>query len=165
MAVSETVMNALSGALKLEQDGHEFYVQAAARVQDETVKNTLLSLAEDEKIHEAMIARQMQALREEGGFVVVPGVTAGSIDLSQRLFPPEPAAVEGKVANMANELEALLMALDVESSSYDYYRQASLVTEDVEGQNMYRWLAGAELTHFNLLMSNYEAINQRITWS
>ena len=69
MAVSELAMNALSGALQLEQDGHAFYVKAAARVQDETVKQTMLSLAEDEKIHEAMIARQMQALREEAGFL------------------------------------------------------------------------------------------------
>ncbi|MFO7696594.1 MAG: ferritin family protein [Anaerolineae bacterium] len=165
MAVSELAMNALSGALKLEQDGYGFYVKAAERVQDETVKQTMLSLAEDEKIHEAMIARQMQALREEGGFVVVPGVTATATDLSQRLFPPDPAAIKGKVGDLSGELEAIQMALEVESSSYDYYRQTSLVTEDVEGQAMYRWLASAELTHFNILMSNYEAINQRITWA
>jgi rubrerythrin len=161
--VNEAAMGALSQALKLEQDGYAFYRQAAERVHDETCKRTMLSLAEEEKIHEAMIARQMQAQREEGGFVAVPGVVLGDVDLSARLFPP--AALEKAVGQMATELEALQMALEVESSSYEYYRQTSLATEDVEGQRMYRWLAGAELTHFNILMTNYEAINQRTTWS
>ena len=112
-----------------------------------------------------MIARQLQALETEGGFVVIPGISAGEVDLSAQLFPPDPAVVEGKVADMASELDAILMALEVESASYDHYRKACTATEDVEGQNMFRWLAGAELTHFNILMSNYEAINQRATWA
>lgn len=165
MAVSEASVSALSEALKLEQDGHAFYVQAADKVKDETCKEMLLSLAEDEKVHEAMIARQLQALETEGGFVVIPGISAGDVDLSAQLFPPDPAVVEGKVADMASELDAILMALEVESASYDHYRKACTATEDVEGQNMFRWLAGAELTHFNILMSNYEAINQRATWA
>jgi rubrerythrin len=161
--VNEAAMGALSQALKLEQDGYAFYRQAAERVHDETCKRTMLSLAEEEKIHEAMIARQMQAQREEGGFVAVPGVVLGDVDLSARLFPP--AALEKTVGQMATELEALQMALEVESTSYEYYRQTSLTTEDAEGQRMFRWLAGAELTHFNILMANYEAINQRTSWS
>lgn len=165
MAVSEESVGALSEALKLEQDGYAFYIKAAGKVKDETCKETLLSLAEDEKVHEAMIARQLQALESEGGFVVIPGVAAGEIDLSAQLFPPDPVAIEGKVADMASELDAILMALEVESTSYDHYRKACMATEDVEGQNMFRWLAGAELTHFNILMSNYEAINQRATWA
>ena len=165
MAVSEASIGALSEALKLEQDGYAFYVKAAEKVKDETCQEMFLSLAEDEKVHEAMIARQLQAIESEGGFVVIPGVTASDTDLSARLFPPDAVAIEGKVADMASELEAIQMALEVEIASYDHYRKACAETEDVEGQNMFRWLAGAELTHFNILMSNYEAINQRATWA
>ncbi len=165
MAVNEIAMDALSKALKLEQDGHAFYRQAAERVNDATCKQTFASLAEEEQVHEAMIARQMQALREEGGFVEIPGLAAGEFDLSRRLFPPTSTEVESRVSNMSTELEALQMALGVEVTSYDFYRQAAQRTEDAEGAAMYRWLAGAELTHFNLLMSNYEAINQHASWT
>jgi len=165
MAADGKAMDALSQALKLEQDGYAFYHRALERVQDATCREMLISLADDEKVHEAMIARQMQALREEGGFVVVPGAVPGDADLSARLFPPDPARASKKVGSLSTELEVIQMALEIEVDSYDYYRQASEASDDPEGRLVFRWLAEAEQTHFNLLMSNYEAINQRATWA
>jgi rubrerythrin len=164
MARDDQVLAALGRALKLEQDGYAFYTQAAARVQDPTCKQTMLSLADDEKIHEAMIVRQLEAMSEEGDFVVLPNVEPVHADLAAAILPPDPAQVEQRVSEHADELDALLLAMEVEVRSYDLYRQGAAETASPAGREMYQWLAAAEMTHFNLLMSNYEALNTPSSW-
>lgn len=164
MARDDQVLAALGRALKLEQDGYAFYTQAAERVQDATCKQTMRSLAEDEKIHEAMIVRQLEAMSEEGDFVVLPNVEPVHADLSEAILPPDPGQVAERVAENADELDAVLMAIEIEVRSYDLYRQAAQETESETGREMYQWLAAAEMTHFNLLMSNYEALNMPSAW-
>ncbi len=164
MARDDQVLAALGRALKLEQDGYAFYTQAAERVKDTTCKKTMLSLADDEKIHEAMIVRQLEAMSEEGDFVVLPNIEPVHADLAAAILPPDPAKVAERVGEHSDELDALLVAIEIEVRSYDLYRQAALETESPTGREMYQWLAAAEMTHFNLLMSNYEALNTPSRW-
>ena len=51
-----------------------------------------------------------------------------------------------------------MLALENEIKSYDLYRNAADETDDAAGKQMYTWLASAERSHFNMLMSNYEAL-------
>jgi rubrerythrin len=164
MARDDQVLAALGRALKLEQDGYAFYTQAAERVRDATCKQTMRSLAEDEKVHEAMIVRQLEAMSEEGDFVVLPNIEPVDADLSEAILPPDPDRVAKRVGENPDELEALLMAIEIEVRSYDLYRQAAQDTESEAGREMYEWLAAAEMAHFNLLMSNYEALNTPSSW-
>ncbi len=164
MTRDDQALAALGRALKLEQDGYAFYIQAAARVQDPTCKRTMLSLAEDEKLHEAMIARQLEAMSEEGDFVGLPNIEPVHADLSQAILPPSAEQVAQRVNEHGSELDALLLAMEIEVRSYDLYRRAALETESPAGREMYQWLAAAEMTHFNLLMTNYEALNAPSTW-
>lgn len=163
--MSNSALTALKRALQLEQEGYAFYMQAAERVQDATCKKTMRSLADDEKIHEAMIVRQLEALQQEGGFVQIPTVEPVDVDLSRRLFPPDAEQVKQRVGENMVELDALLMAMEIEVRSYDLYRQAAREAQDPTAREMYEWLASAEMTHFNLLMSNYEAINSAAGWA
>ncbi len=160
----DQVLRALGRALKLEQDGYSFYTQAAERVQDSDCKQTLLSLADDEKMHEAMIVRQLEAMSEDGDYVYLPHVKPVDIDLAADIVPPDPSQVEERVSENADELEALQTGMEIEMRSYDLYRQAALETESEAGTQMYEWLAAAEMMHFDLLMSNYEALNMRSKW-
>ena len=55
------------------------------------------------------------------------------------------------------------MALENEIKSYDLYVKAAQETVEAAGKQMYQWLASAERTHFNLLMSNYDAMSEKGT--
>ena len=160
----DQVLRALGRALRLEQDGYTFYTQAAERVRDSESKQTLLSLAEDEKMHEAMIVRQLEAMSEDGDYVYLPHVEPVDIDLAADILPPDPEQVEERVSEYTDELQALAAAMEIEVRSYDLYRQAALETESEAGKQMYEWLAADEMMHFDLLMSNYEALNTRAKW-
>lgn len=153
-----TALTALSQALKLEKEGRAFYLQAAEETLDEKGKRTFLSLAADEERHAEMVQRQLHEIEGGGDYVPLPDLEVPAIDLDARLFPPERRQVEARIGRNPNELEALHVALENEIRSYDLYRAAAQQTTSEAGQQMYRWLAGAEMTHFELLMSNYESL-------
>ena len=153
-----TTLTALSQALKLEKEGRAFYLQAAEETLDEKGKRMFLSLAADEERHTEMVQRQLHEIEGGGSYVLLPNLDAPDIDLDAKLFPPQRAQVEARIGRNPNELEALHVALENEIRSYDLYRAAAKETGSEAGQQMYRWLAGAEMTHFNLLMSNYQSL-------
>lgn len=155
---NDAALTALSQALKLEKEGRAFYLQAAEETLDEKGKATFLSLAADEERHAEMVQRQIHEIEGGGTYVRLPDLDAPDIDLDAKLFPPERGQVEARIGRNPNELEALHVALDNEMRSYDLYRAAAKETESEAGRQMYRWLANAEMTHFNLLMSNYESL-------
>ena len=157
-------LQALSQAARLEEEGLAFYREAARRIADERAERTLLSLADDERRHLEMVRRQLHALEGEGRYVLLPDLTVPPIDLEQRIFPPEREAADARLGEDPGELDILHVALENEIRSYDLYRRAAREAGDAAGERMYRFLAGAELTHFNLLMANYESITQAAGW-
>ena len=153
-----TALRALNQALKLEQEGRAFYLKAAEETLDSKGKAMFLSLATDEERHAEMVQRQLREIEGGGTYVLMSGLDAPDIDLDAKLFPPERQQVEARIGRNPNELDALHVALENEIRSYDLYRAAAKETESEAGRRMYRWLAGAEMTHFDLLMSNYESL-------
>jgi len=164
MATNTAAMKALSQALKLEQEGREFYLRAAEETLDEKGQALFRSLADDERMHAEMIQRQIHSVEGGGAYVLLPDLTVPAIDLDAKLFPPEQGKLEAKVGSNPGEIDALHVALDNEIKSYDLYRAAAKETADAAGKQMYQWLASAEITHFNLLMANYEALVSGSGW-
>jgi rubrerythrin len=154
----------LSQALKLEREGEQFYLQAAELTLDEKGRAMFLSLADDEVKHAEMVTRQLHALEGGGSYVLLPDLDVQGIDVDQRLFPPDRKSVEARLGLDPNMMDALHLALEREIQSRDLYAQAARQTDDPAGKQMYLWLVGAETTHFNLLMSNYEALSERGGW-
>jgi rubrerythrin len=156
-------LQVLSQALKLENDGLAFYLQAAAETIDPKGKTLFASLADDERKHQSMIRRQLAAIEGEGEYVLLPDLSVQPIDLTQPIFPPGKAALDERIGASPNEIEVLNIALDNEIRSYDLYRNEAQKTSGA-GKKMYQWLATAEMGHFNLLMTNWEAINSGGGW-
>ena len=158
MADKDKALQALSQALKLEQDGRTFYLKAAKETLDPTGKKMFQSLADDERMHAEMIQRQLHSVEGDGVYVLLPDLEAPDIDLGNKLFPPDKAKIEAKVGDNPSDVDAIFIALENETKSYNLYAKAAQETADEAAQAMYTWLAGAERTHFDLLMSNYEAM-------
>lgn len=164
MTEKDKALTALGQALKLEREGRAFYLKAAEEVQDARCRKTFLSLADDERMHEEMILRQLHTMEGSGRYVLLPDLDAPPIDLNAQIFPPDLGKAAPQVRASRSELDALHLALENEIRSYDLYRRAALETAEEAGKRMYTWLAGAEMTHFNLLMANYEAIARESGW-
>ena len=164
MAEKTKSLQVLSQALKLEQEGRAFYLQAAELTLDEQGRAMFLSLADDEVKHAEMITRQLHALEGDGKYVLLPDLGVEAIDADAKLFPPEKKQIEASLGVDPSVIDALHLALEREVQSRDLYAQAAKDATDAAGKQMYLWLVGAETTHFNLLMANYEALSERGGW-
>jgi len=137
MTETDGALKALAQALKLEEEGLQFYLRAADEVVDERCEETLRSLADDERKHIDMIQRQVEALEDQGRYVRIPDIEVESIDLNKRIFPPTREAVLERVDVDSNLLHVLHVAPDNEMRSYDLYRQAARETDDEAAAEMY----------------------------
>lgn len=152
-------LEALKQALALEEKGREFYNQAAERTVDPKGKKMFRSLADDEVMHANAIQRQLDALAQGEGWVA-PDFGEAEVDLETPLFPEGKVELDKAVQPDASDLDALLFALQIENASFTLYAQQAKNAQDPSARRLYENLAGAERTHFNLLMLNYEHLNQ-----
>ena len=156
----KAAVQALKQALALEKDGHAFYLRAAERTVDRKGQEMFQSLAEDEVVHVHVIQRQMDALSEGQGWSLPEDMGEVNVDLETPLFPQGKVNLERAVRPDASDLDALLFALGIENDSFDMYRKQAQAATNADARQLYEYLANAERTHFNLLMLNYESLNE-----
>lgn len=157
---AKSSLEALQQALALEHQGQTFYIQAAGRTVDPKGKDMFRSLADDEVMHANMIQRQIDALAQGEGWILIEAGEV-EVDLESPLFPQGKVELEKAVRPDASDLDALLFALQIENDSFVLYAGQAKQAQDPNARRLYEYLADAERTHFNLIMLNYEHLNQR----
>ena len=161
---TKAALTVLQQALELEQRGYEFYVLAAARTVDSTGKAMLLSLADDEVLHQKAIQRQIDSLGQGGGWALPEDLPTVDADLSSPLFPAGKVELQKAIQPDASDLDALLFALKIENDSFALYAEQAKQATDPNAKRLYMYLVDAERAHFNMLMNNYESLNSNAGW-
>jgi rubrerythrin len=152
------LLEALVQGMKLERDGYEFYTRMADRFEDADTKAMFSQLAADEVDHLNFIKRQYDALGEGKGWSAIPEMElVDAVDAVSVVFPPDKVALEELSAEPSEE-DALLFALAVEDKSFKLYYNSTGIAKDKEAKNLFMQLAGAEQTHFEVLMQRYDAL-------
>ena len=163
-ADTSAALNALQQALELEKTGYQFYERAAQRTVDPKGGEMFRSLAGDEVLHQQVIERQIKALNAGQGWVLPEGAGEVQADLVTPLFPEGKLELEKAIQPDASDLDALLFALKIENDSFNLYAGQAQVAQDPNARSLYKYLADAERTHFDLLMLNYESLNSHAGW-
>jgi rubrerythrin len=157
-------LKALKQALELEQQGYQFYEQAAERTADPKGSAMFRSLAGDEVMHRQVIARQIEALDAGQGWILPEDASEVQADLVTPLFPEGELELEKAIQPDASDLDALLFALKIENDSFNLYAEQAQAAQDPNARSLYEYLVDAERTHFDLLMLNYESLNSKAGW-
>lgn len=152
-----SLVDVLAEALKLEQDGREFYQMAAGQVADEAGKAMFEQLAADEADHYAYIKRQYEALQAGRGWSTIPEMQlVDSIEAVSLVFPSGERAMDVLPASPTEE-DALLFGLTIEDKSVKLYHTSANQAQDPEARKLFLQLVGAERRHFEILMQRYES--------
>jgi rubrerythrin len=161
----KTAMNVLEEAKCLEQQGQAFYTQVAKKIKNPKAKKLFRSLAKDEAMHERLIQREVLNLIKKGYWVELLETQGPACELAPSIFPQGREGLQKAVKANPDDVDALMTALDMENKSYDLYRSEAEAAKDPAARQMYEFLAGQERNHFDLLMSNYEAMVQLGDWA
>ena len=140
----------LNQAIHFEEDSCQFYTKAMPMVKRPHIKDVLQELANQEVKHK----QRLQSLLE--------GNTEAIIALPSQAKIEDLKLAEYLVAKPLDEQasfqDVLIVAMQREKSSHDFYATMAGIAEGAEAKQLFEFLAQEELTHKNKVESLYDEV-------
>jgi rubrerythrin len=148
-------MEALSQALKMEEDGKSYYEEALNKVENNLTKEVLGYLIKAEIRHVQKIGQLYASLEETGKWPDVvlrreSGETVGNI------FSEAMAKLDEKVKGSTTDIEVLRIAAKLEDEGIKHYQSKADGTDDPFEKKFYHLLVHEEGEHFISLLDTIE---------
>jgi rubrerythrin len=145
MSARDAAVVALGEAVKFESDGRDFYLRAAAEVQNPLAKAVFEALAEDEKEHVRRVREIYEELKDKPGWPTTTAMVArrsGVIDA----FEQAALHLKEEVPADTTAEQALQTALDMEAKGLAFYRERlAKASSDAEAEFFKTLLAEEEV--------------------
>ncbi len=155
-----STLEILEQAIRVEQQGLDFYRRAEERTRNAGGKAFFASLVEDEKRHEHILRGEYEKVKAGTGFI--EAASAVRMELPElTLFPRKDVL---RIPPGATDLEVLQIAIDFERRGYDMYMKAADGMADLTGKAVYQYLAKWEGHHRDLLERALNQLSADGTW-
>ena len=146
---------ALKQALKMEDDGCKYYLQAMEKVETKLAKDIFKSLAKAEQRHVKKITQLYKSLSETGEW---PGIALirGDEAISDNIFADAMSGIDEQIGGKTTDIEALKRAAQLEDDGIKYYREKADDTDDTFEKKFYLLMAREEGEHYISLLDTIE---------
>ena len=154
-------MDVFQFAMKMEQDGRAFYEKMAKHTENETVKNILLELAQDEIKH-YQIFKQFS----EGDFSGVEKMKTSSTKVLQTARNVFQKLAKSKVSfSFASVVKATWKeAQNIENKSEDFYRSKATEEKNADIKKTLTLIADEEHKHWTLIEHVLQFLDRPKQW-
>jgi rubrerythrin len=148
---NQTDKKALEEAIELEEKGHKFFKESAAKAQDNFAREVFEYLAGEELNH-------LKAIRNFSE-KYLNGLTVDTEELIRNMKESKSSIskIFDRLANDApvdgNDLDVYRFAGDFERKSEIFYTRAEAETIDPSAKKLYGFLIGEERKHFKIIES------------
>jgi rubrerythrin len=145
-------------AVRMETEGKEFYRQAGQKSSSKLARELFQQLANEEDVHRSKFEEIYETLKSGRNW---PDVAAPS-EKGKRLkslFAEATKAMGSKTTVAKSELEAINIAMDMETKSYNLYHSRSEESTLPVEKRFYEALAGEERGHHLALVDSYEYLS------
>lgn len=156
-------LDTISLALRQENDGIKFFLEAADRTKNLLGRAMFLSFVEDEKEHIRRIKMIISGIIE-------PDISFEELEAHgprQRLktiFEEMRENIVKEIPADTSELNAVKIAMNIERRVYKFYENASREVMNVREKELYRFLAKEEIIHFQILKNAYNYLRNLEKW-
>lgn len=162
-AEQEATLKVLQTAIQMEIDGREFYLKASRASTSDLGIKLLRSLADEENLHRQKFEEIYRAIEAKGGWPEVTFKPDGGQAL-RTIFALATEDMSPATIPQTTELDAVQMAMDMESRSYDFYQaRIEKAAYDAE-REFYRALSVQEREHQLVLLDYYEYLKDPAAW-
>lgn len=153
-------------ALRMEEDGRNFYLEGLGRVENPLSKEVLKRLADEELVHMEKIQEGYNRIKNQETFTFESwgGVRKSSREYFENVFTEAKKHMNELVTPKAGELETIKMAMDLESKSHQFYVDKMKTVENREVASFLDFLASEEYRHYNLLFNTHEYLSNPTEW-
>jgi rubrerythrin len=154
----EATLAGLQIALKMEEDGKEFYLKASKKSANELGAKLFKNLAAEEDIHREVFKKIYNKIKNNKQWPDEKFVPDNGKHLKS-VFAAVMETMDKQFVPAQSELDAVKTAIAMENKTLDYYRErlekASLVAE----KQLYEALTMQESEHSRVLQDYYEFYN------
>jgi rubrerythrin len=157
-------VEALRQAMLNEKKTHDFYVEASHKVTDEKGRRMFDELAEQESVHMHVVRTQYESIKAGQGWTAIADFDRLQ-DVDIRPLQFKRANMEAQIRQSTTDLEALVLAAEMENNSFVFYTEQFAVAQDPLARAMYSALINAERSHFNTVMANWETLVHTGFWA
>ncbi|MBI2935058.1 MAG: ferritin family protein [Chloroflexi bacterium] len=154
MPVDTVALDALKVALRIEDEGRAFYLEAAGKSENNLTRQVFSDLADQELVHKRVFQQvyDRMCLGETCPVIELP---EGEAQKARQIFGKLTKAAVKVIRPSTAEQEAIVFAQRKEIESRDFYaRQADRATDPVE-KKFFRVMAGEEQGHY-VELSDYK---------
>ncbi|MGL4207768.1 MAG: ferritin-like domain-containing protein [Candidatus Adiutrix sp.] len=143
-------------ALHIEENGHLFYTQAAAKPFSDNIRGIFTELGDEELAHKALFEKFLNALPPETKKATVWDPT-NELDqylkmmADEHVFMQKPEIIAEKLKTLNTEAEALRMAMGFERDTIVFFLELMSVCDSQESQNEIKKLVDEERKHLKRL--------------
>jgi len=151
----KAAIEALRQAKLNEMKTFDFYMEAVEKATDEKARQMFQELAEEEALHVKIVQEQYESLKTGAGWTSVADFEDLS-DVDIRSLEFKRSDMDVHVTDATTDLEALIIAAELENNSFNFYTEQYNRTTDPLGKQIYGGLVKSERNHFNMIISNWE---------
>lgn len=152
----------LGTAIRMEEEGYEFYKKAEGCTADRRGRGMFASLAEDEVRHRRILTGLLNNVPPDANDLDVPLP-------KERLRSVFAELAQGDVCDTvqpsADDIDALTIAMGKETESYRLYQQAAKDTGDAGARAMFERMAREEEQHYEILEQTRYYLTEFKNWT
>ncbi len=157
------ITEVLELALRMETDGQEFYLKAGQKSGNKLGRDLFERLAKEEEAHCRRFEQIYEAIKRERRWPDIKLESDQGKGLKS-LFAQATKELGKEIKVAQSELEALKIAMDMETKSYDLYHRRSGETSLPVERRFYETLAGEERGHYLALSDAHEYLSDPAGW-
>jgi len=155
-----TPLEILKQAILLERRGKAFYRKVAETTENKSVQDVFEMLAEEEQKHINVLSEQFKAYHQKKKFIPGNFNDADNSSFASKILTRE---IKEKISAAGFEAAAISAAISMEERAIRLYSESARTSSDSEAKALYKWLAGWEREHLNLL-SDIDNILREKVW-
>lgn len=161
--LAEERLKALEIAMKLEEDGKKFYMDAGEKAPDIFTKEMFESLAKDEDVHLEKVKEVYQRLKEEKKWPRLV-TSIGDVVEIKAVFPKD--AQDSKITQekIPGQLEILKLGIEMEEKIFELYNGLAEKASDPFEVRFFVALVHEERGHYLSLCDYREYLEDPVGW-
>ena len=159
----ENVLELLRMALQLEQEGKQFFAEAATNVTGKAARQTFEFLAAEEDKHIQRIQDFYRSLEQSGGRDI-PEFEESDAEARLAGFDNRMAELRDEIRPTLSDVDAYRIALRFENGAEEFYALHVTESADPRIQRFYIWLINEESMHARVLNSCIQFAEDPAAW-
>jgi rubrerythrin len=148
-------MNIFDYAMKMEQDGKDYYLELASKSPSQGFKTILTMLAENEVRH----YNAVKAMKEKQYNLEETPILEDAKNVFEQMQDQH-----RDISSASDQVELYQKAQEIEKKSEDFYREKAGESGDSEQKQLFEKIADEERKHYNLIENMIQLLQRPQQW-